>query len=260
LRSGNTGSARGASAFLAEVQALLPAHLTLRLVRADSGFFEDAFLRVLEAAQLPYAVAARFTNPLQAAVYRLVFRPFAPGLEVAELPYQGLRWQQARRLIVVREELTRRPAARGRELFDAPGYRFHAVVTTLAAPPEEVWRTYNGRADTENRLKELKHGFGADGFCSRRFWATEAALRAICLLYNLVEAFQGALAAPVRRTLSTLRTTVFACGAILGREGRQAMLRLSRTPPWQQRFLDQLQRLLKGGPNCNAVAPVEANS
>src|SRR5512136_171457 len=244
LRSGNTGSARGATAFLAEVQALLPAHLNLTLVRADSGFVEEAFLRALEAAHLPYIVAARFTNPLQAAVYRLAFRPFAPGLEVAELPYQALRWTTARRLIVVREELARRPAARGRELFHAPGYRFHAVVTTLTAPPEDVWRTYNGRADTENRLKELKYGFGADGFCSRRFWATEAALRAICLLYNLVEAFQGALAVPVRRTLSTLRVTVFACGAILGRVGRHAVLRLSRTSAWQQRFLIQLHRLV----------------
>ena len=133
------------------------------------------------------------------------------------------------------------------------------MVTTLALPPEEVWRTYNGRADTENRLTELKHGFGADGFCSRRFWATEAALRAICLRSNLVEAFQGALAAPVRRTLSTLRVTVFACGALLGRDGRQPMLRLSRPALWQQRFLAHLHRLLAWAPNCNAVAPAEAH-
>jgi len=82
LRSGNTGAARGATAFLAEVRALLPAHLHLSLVRVDSGFFEEACLLTLEAAQLPYVVAARFTNPLPAAVYRLAFRPFAPGLEV----------------------------------------------------------------------------------------------------------------------------------------------------------------------------------
>jgi hypothetical protein len=258
LRSGNTASARGATAFLAEARALLPAQVTVTLVRADSGFVEEAFLLALEAAQLPYIVAARFTNPLQAAVYRLAFRPFAPGLEVAELPYQALRWTTPRRFIVVREELARRPAARGRELFSAPGYRFHAVVTTLSAPPETVWRTYHGRADTENRLKELKYSFGADGFCSRRFWATEAALRAICLLYNLVELFQGALAAPARRTLATLRVTVFACGAILGRVGRQAVLRLSRPPDWQQMFLTQLQRLLRWVPNCNAVVSTGA--
>lgn len=102
-------------------------------------------------------------------------------------------------------------------MFVCPGYRFHAVVTTIAAPPEEGWRTYNGRADIENRLKELKHAFGADGLCSQRSGATEAAIRAICVLYNLIEEFHGALAAAVRRALATSRSTVFACGAILGR-------------------------------------------
>jgi hypothetical protein len=96
---------------------------------------------------------------------------------------------EARRIVVVREELTIRPAARGRELLQVPGYRFHAVVTSLPTAPEAVWRTYNGRADSENRVKELKHAFGADGFCSRRFSGTEAALRFICLLYKLVGEF-----------------------------------------------------------------------
>ncbi len=49
-------------------------------------------------------------------------------------------------------------------------------------------------------------------------------------------------------------------GAILGRVGRQDVLRLSRTPPWKQWFLALLQRLVTKGPNCDAVAPAEANS
>jgi hypothetical protein len=126
-------------------------------------------------------------------------------------------------------------------------------------PPEEVWRTYNGRADSENRIKELKHAFGADGFCSRRFSGTEAALRFICLLYNLVGEFQRSLGQTTLRTLATLRTTLFACGAILGADGRQPMLRLSRARPWQATFLAYLQRLLPVAPNCNAVPAREAN-
>ena len=35
------------------------------------------------------------------------------------------------------EELAVRPAARGWELFQVPGYRFHAVVTTLTMPPRD---------------------------------------------------------------------------------------------------------------------------
>lgn len=135
LRSGNTASARGATAFLAEALALCAGRVNIALVRADSGFFDDAILTALAAA---------------------------------ELQFQGRRWARARRIVVVREEVAVRPEARGRVLLPVPGYRFHAVVTTLTLAPEEVWRTYNGRADSENRIKELKHAFGADGFCSRR--------------------------------------------------------------------------------------------
>ena len=132
-------------------------------------------------------------------------------------------------------------------------------MTTPATPPEEIWRTANGRADSENRIKELQHAFGADGFCSRRFSGTEAALRFICLLYNLIGEFQRSLGHVTRRTLATLRTTLFACGAILGADGRQPMLRLSRAKPWQATFLAYLQRLLPPPATCNAGLATEAN-
>lgn len=61
------------------------------------------------------------------------------------------------------------------------------------------------------------------------------------------------------RTLATLRTTLFACGAILGADGRHPMLRLSRAKPWQAAFLAYLQRLLPPSTNCNAVAARGAN-
>jgi hypothetical protein len=76
------------------------------------------------------------------------------------------------------------------------------------------------RAGSENRIKELRHAFGADGFCSRRFAGPEAALRFICLLYNLVGEFQRSVGQPTLRALATLRTTLFACGAVLGVDGR----------------------------------------
>lgn len=260
LRSGNTGSARGAVAFLAEVQALLANRVRVTLVRAGSGFVEEAILAALEAARLPYAIAATFRKPLQVEAQRLTDRPFAPGLEVTECTFKAQPWTRARRVVVVREELAARPEARGRRLLAVPGYRFHAVVTTLTLPAEEAWRTYNGRADSENRIKELKHAFGADGFCSQRVASTEAALRFICFLYHLLAEFQRTLGQTTHRTLMTVRTTLFACGAILGPRGRQALLRLSRANPWQARFLDALQRLVGGPSNCNAMRITEAKS
>jgi hypothetical protein len=44
-----------------------------------------------------------------------------------------------------------------------------------------VWRLYRGRADCENRLKELKYDFAADHFNMKDVWATEATLNTVML-------------------------------------------------------------------------------
>ena len=95
-----------------------------------------------------------------------------------------------------------------------------------------MWRLYRGRADSENRIKELLYDFGLRGFVSQRFWATEAAFRAVLLAYNLMALFRQLVLRTARqRTLSTLRFECFAIGASLGREGRRQVLRLGLAPP-----------------------------
>jgi hypothetical protein len=92
------------------------------------------------------------------------WHPFTPGLEAAEASYQALGWPDARRLVLIRE-LREREQARGRKLFDCPGYTFHALVTSLDWPAEQVWRFYNSRAESESRIKEIAEHYGAKGFC-----------------------------------------------------------------------------------------------
>lgn len=65
-----------------------------------------------------------------------------------------------------------------------------SLYTTL--PAQEVWRTYRGRADCENRIKEFKYDFAADSFCLKEFWATEASLTMVMLAYNFMSLFRQA--------------------------------------------------------------------
>jgi hypothetical protein len=81
----------------------------------------------------------------------------------------------------------------------------------------------------ENRIAELKNDLGADGFCLKEFFATEAAFRAVLLLFNLLAEFQRAASLPSYREPATLRTQVLTCGAILGRAGRRLVLHLSQS-------------------------------
>jgi hypothetical protein len=106
-------------------------------------------------------------------------------------------------------------------------YTFRVFVTSCDAAPQELWRDYNRRADRENRIAELKHDLGADGFCWKQFFATEAAFRAVLLLFNLLSEFQRAAGLPVYRAPATIRTQILTCGAILGRASRRLVLHLS---------------------------------
>ena len=244
LRSGNTSSARGVKAFLAETLARLPQDFRLYAVRADSGFFVSEFLEDLERRALPYVIVVRMNPLLRRAVAAIrQWQPFAPGLEAGETTYCAHGWHAPRRLVVVRELLDERPEARGRKLLEVPGYTFHVLVTTLGHDPVATWRFYNSRAESENRIKELKEDFGAGGFCLQSFDGTEAAFRLICFLFNLIAEFKREVTEDQAPRLSTLRTKVLVIGAILGREGRHTVLRLGLRERWRQRFAALLQRI-----------------
>ncbi len=47
-----------------------------------------------------------------------------------------------------------------------------------------VYDSYRGRADSENRIKELKNDFSIDDFITHNFWATEACGSFIVMEYN----------------------------------------------------------------------------
>jgi hypothetical protein len=148
---------------------------------------------------------------------------------VGEFRLRLLNWKAERRFVVVRERLREARKSVGRKLIDVPGYTFRIFVTSRTDAPEEIWREYNKRADMENRIAELKHDLGADGFCMKQFFATEAAFRTVLLLFNLLAEFQRAAGLKGYREPATVRTQVLACGAILGRAGRRVVLHLSQS-------------------------------
>jgi hypothetical protein len=230
LRSGNCGPARGVVEFLEEALALWQQCQNIRVVRADSGFFDDKLLSFLEQRLLPYIVVARLTPWIKREAQRVgTWKALDENYCVGEFRVSLLGWQTQRRFVVVRELLREGRSSVGRKLLDVPGYTFRLFVTNRSDAPEEIWRDYNRRADMENRIAELKHDLGADGFCMQSFFATEAAFQAVLLLFNLLSEFQRAAGLPVYREPATLRTQVFTCGAILGRSGRRLVLHLSQS-------------------------------
>ena len=230
LRSGNCGTARGVEEFLKEALALWGQRQKIRRLRADSGFFEDPLLSFLEQRQIPYIVVARLTKWVKREAQRVErWRELDENFAVGEFRLQLHGWSVERRFVAIRERVREGRDSVGRKLIDVPGYTFRVFVTSCPDRPEEIWRDYNRRADMENRIAELKHDLGADGFCWKEFFATEAAFRAVLLLFNLLSEFQRVAGLPGYRAPATIRTQVLTCGAILGRTGRRLVVHLSQS-------------------------------
>ena len=255
LRSGNSSSARGAEAFLDETLALLPAGVKVPFLRADSGFGIEPFLSKVEEMKFVYTIVARFTKGLKNEVAKVtLWRELEPGIAVAECVFRAQGWPHARRVVLVRQRSKDNDFVKGRELFDDPGYLYQGILTNRTDAPEDIWRFYRKHADIENQIRELKWDYGIDGFCQKKFFATEAAFRFVCLTYNLVSLLQDKLGFTTYRTLGTLRAQLFAVGSILGTQGRKTILRMSLSGLWRERFQGYLRDIFPSSEtNCGAV-------
>lgn len=236
LRSGNTGSAENFVPFLEDTFSKLK-NKKISLLRLDGGFYSKDVFEYLEHRQQPvnYIVAARFYEPIQKRLAaHKEWLTVDEGIEVGEMQYQSPLWDQPRRMVIVRQKIKQRPKAAGKtlKLFKDEEYyrqyRYTAYVTNMTLAATEIWRLYRGRADSENRIKELKYDFGFDSFNMQSFFGTEAALMFAMLAYNMMSLFrQFILNTNVQHTLSTLRYKTFAIGAFFKKQKDKYILRLS---------------------------------
>src|SRR5438045_1861736 len=106
LRRGNCGTSRGVEEFVTEALALWQQRQTIRVVRADSGFFDDELLSFLEQRRLPYIVVARMTKWVQRAAQSVnAWTMLDDDYAVGEFRLQLHGWSVARRFAVIREQV-----------------------------------------------------------------------------------------------------------------------------------------------------------
>jgi len=235
-RSGNVGPWNNIVAFFGDSYERVRARITVLGVIADSGFYLKPFIETLEHRQLTYIIAVRLMQPLQRQIYSLTkWREIARGLAVSEFSFMHPGRGKERRYIVVRQNITTRKKAMGKTLplfaheLEIRDYRYIAWITSSKEPPYEVWTMCKPRANDENTIKELKEDFALGGFSMKRFYAVEAAMLLRVLVYNLFLLFRHEFLGKKekRQRLKTLRYKYFVLPAHLGRDGREAILRIS---------------------------------
>ena len=277
-RSGDTSSAHQCVAFYDQTRKSLPLKFSIRYVLADSGFYRIKFIKYLEQHGLRYIIAVPFQRCIQNHIIMFsqnVWIPVSKGIDVTELffQHQAKEWDKPRRYVLVRKDTGLRPDAIGRqpELFkefvELEHYRYNLMITNAdELSPVEVWRELRPRSRDENVIKELKTNYGWDAFNLNSFWATEAVLATIAMLYHnlihyLLRNLLGNNAKPFG--LGTLRMKYFILPAMLGSQGRKSVLRLGvkdkatkgKINYWLLNIPDLALRF-----NCNAVDPPMAHN
>jgi hypothetical protein len=163
-------------------------------------------------------------------------------------------------LIILRQRVAERPDAAGKTLMDVPGYRFQALVTNLPSSVGalQVWRRDNGRADVENRIKELGDQFGIKRLCGDNFWGTEAMHPLAIAAYNLGVRLRRRLGRPEKCELNTLRWRLFSRAAVWSRARGRPTLKLAVRGQENRNCWREILSKLTAPPNGNAVGSLLA--
>jgi hypothetical protein len=249
LRPGNTADSSSCKSFLEETFNEVLKSQDVGLLRADSGFYSSKILEYLEEKNQNYIIAVKMYPNIKSSIYQINdWVELHKGISVSQM-YFNHRHGKQRRYLVVRKEINLRPKSSGKQLFaDLPGYRYSCFVTNMDLPLDSIWNLYNGRADCENRIKELKQDFGLENFCMKDFWATEASFRFIMAAYNIISLFRFfALQTQRSSTMRTLKLYCFALGAWTTNHANRKVLKIAlpvKRRQWMDGVFSQIKSIV----------------
>lgn len=188
FREGNAAPAAGNLEFIRYCQQQLPSGKRIVALRADSAAYQAAILNECEATGKRFAIGADLDAAVKAVIAEIPETAWAKwrDAEVAETVHSMNKTQKAFRLIVVR-----RPQQG--DLFDEsiPRYRYTAVASNRTESAAATLEWYAKRGETsENRIKELKLGFGMERMPCGQFEANAVFFRLGVLAYNLFQGFK----------------------------------------------------------------------
>jgi len=244
LRGGSANTARGAASFAAEaIGAARSCGCTGTIVtRADSGFYNAAFIAACRRAGAYFSVTARMDPAVTAAIAAIPedawtairypraiwddqLRAWISDAEIAEIAYTAFTSKKGQaitaRLIVRRvRDLARTAEAQG-ELF--PAWRYHPVFTDSPfqlAPAEEQHRDHAVAGQvfadwTNGPLAHLPSG----SFTANAAWLTCAAIT--CNLLRAAGCLASRFHAKARG--ATIRADLIDVAARLARRGRSQL-------------------------------------
>lgn len=235
LRPGTARDMRGVRPLLGRVIPELKRRFPRAevLVRLDAGFGGSELLDLLEKLGARYVIGlAQNSRLLELSkrhmhAARSLTNQFESSTQFfGECEYAAKSWSHARRVIFKAEVVV----LQGRP----PRDNLRLVVTNLRQSPEDLWRLYARRGDSENRIKELKCDLQMDRTSSTSFLANQLRVLLTSAAFVLLQALRGALRDTelARAQVGTLRLKLLKVAASVRATWRRIVISLPETYAW----------------------------
>jgi len=229
FRAGNDAPQSRNLEFIKYCVSQMPEGKRIGALRADSATYQAKVFNWCEENKVQFAIGA----DLDAAVLSLIksipeseWRSYQDG-HIAETVHSMNKTDKAFRLIVIR-----RPVQG--ELFEEvkPGVRYHVIASNREETTEKTLSWYHQRGEaSENRIKELKIGFGMERMPCGTQAANAAFFRIGILAYNVFVLFKrNALPAEWRcHQVQTIRWRLYQTAGKIVDHARGVILKIRRS-------------------------------
>jgi hypothetical protein len=228
FRAGNDSPGSRNPEFLKYCERQMPKGKKIKAFRADSAAYQAKVINYCQGNGIEYAIGGDLDQAVKRVITTLKdeeWRPYQNGF-IGETVHCMNETKEAFRLVVIRRLYQS-------NLFDdeETAERYAVIATNRGGSAEEVTEWYNQRGQcSENRIKELKIGFGMERMPCGQFGANAVFFRIGVLAYNVGRLFVLSTLdiSWHRHQVQTLRWKLYGTAGKIVFHGRYVYLKVSR--------------------------------
>ena len=228
FREGNVAPAARNLAFIKYCVRQLPKAKSITALRSDSAAYQADIINYCEQKGIQFAIGADLDEAVLGAIRAIPekeWKPYKNG-SIAETIHSMEKTEQAFRLIVIR-----RPYQGMLFAAEDTTLKYTVIATNRIESAEGVVTWYNQRGESsENRIKELKIGFGMERMPCGQLNANAMFFRIATLAYNLFRLFALTTLSPSwhRHQVQTVRWRLYQTAGKIVFHGGQVFLKVRR--------------------------------
>ena len=228
FREGNDSPGSRNLEFLKYCESQMPKGKEIKAFRSDSAAYQAKVINYCQENGIKYAIGGDLDEAVKSGIATMrdeEWRPYQNGF-IGETVHCMNETKEAFRLVVIR-----RPYQSN--LFDDEGRaeRYTVIATNRGESAEKVVKWYNQRGEcSENRIKELKNGFGMERMPCGQFGANSVFFRIGVLAYNIGRLFILTTmdVSWHRHQVQTLRWKLYGTAGKIVFHGRSVYLKVTR--------------------------------